>query len=365
MQVFGLRHELRPAIDYLTLERALKVGKGKEFRVEEVSEGGSVTELKLLNGLDSPVLLVEGEILLGAKQNRTVYTTILVDKKSNITIPVACVEQGRWSRMPAARFALSDLYAHSSLRYAKLNFVARARAAFGARGTRDSRGAYPVDQGGVWNKVQMFQTSSAAQSPTGSADEAYRTFKQRSGEPIEFTCPRDCSGIAVAIDGRLAGVECFDRPDTMEKVFPRLIQSYITEAMLRKVVSGKGVGAGRTEAEQDKPLASDKVVSFLRDVAGAKVTSAPGIGMGEDLRAQASAWSAAVLTYKDRGLHGQVLLGGVGGTAVADRHIIMTVAAQHSHEDATDPVGLCLYELASGAGQLQRRCPSSRPRHHL
>ena len=58
MQVFGLRHEMRPAIDYLILERALKVGKGKDLRVEEVSEGGSVTELKVHNGLDSQVLLV-------------------------------------------------------------------------------------------------------------------------------------------------------------------------------------------------------------------------------------------------------------------------------------------------------------------
>jgi hypothetical protein len=128
MQLFGLRHKMRPAIDYLTLERALKVGKGEEFRVDEVSVGGSVTDLKVHNGLDSPVLLVEGEILLGAKQNRTVYTTILVDKKSDIIIPVACVEQGRWSHRPAAKFALSDQYAHSSLRYAKLAFLGKARA---------------------------------------------------------------------------------------------------------------------------------------------------------------------------------------------------------------------------------------------
>ena len=54
MQLFGLRHGMRPAIDYLTLERALKVGKGEEFRVDEVSVGGSVTDLKVHNGLDSP-----------------------------------------------------------------------------------------------------------------------------------------------------------------------------------------------------------------------------------------------------------------------------------------------------------------------
>lgn len=316
MQLFGLSHGMRPAIDYLTLDRALKVGNGKEFRVEEVSVGGSVTDLKVHNGLDSPVLLVEGEILLGAKQNRTVYTTILVDRKSDITIPVACVEQGRWSHRPATRFTLSEQYAHSSLRYAKLASLGKVRAAAGERASHDRQRAYPVDQGGVWDEVQSFEMCHGTQSPTSSADEAYRVVRDRLGEPIEFTCPRDCSGIAVTIDGRLAGIECFDRPDTMEKVFPRLIQSYVSEAMLRQVISrgrkrtGTRGSADDTGAdvEENHPLAAAAVESFLRDVAASKVTSAAGVGMGEDLRAQASDWSAAVLAYEKSGLHGQVLL---------------------------------------------------------
>ncbi len=255
MQLFGLHHTLRPAIDYLTLEQAMQAGKGKEFKVE----------------------------------------------------------QGRWSHRPGARFGLSGKYAHSSLRYAKLAYLGKVRAAVPDGEPLAREMAYPVDQGGVWNNVQSFEMRSDAHSATSSADEVYRTFKERLSDPIEFTCPRDCSGIAVAIDGRIAGIECFDRPDTMEKVFPRLIQSYITEAMLRKVISGKGKAAADsdaegTEAEERKSVASAVVESFLRNVAGSKVTSAPGIGMGEDLRAQSDEWSAAVLTYEERGLHGQVLL---------------------------------------------------------
>ncbi len=108
MQVFSLHHKMRPSLDYLTLERALKEEGGKGVSVEEVSSAGSVTELKVLNRLKSPVLLLEGEILMGAKQTRTVHTSILVDGKSTIIIPVACVESGRWDSFPKAGFGLSD-----------------------------------------------------------------------------------------------------------------------------------------------------------------------------------------------------------------------------------------------------------------
>jgi hypothetical protein len=43
------------------------------------------------------VLILDGEELVGAKQNRIVNTTILVAAGAEIVIPVSCVEQGRWT----------------------------------------------------------------------------------------------------------------------------------------------------------------------------------------------------------------------------------------------------------------------------
>lgn len=301
MQVFALRHALKPALDYLTLEQALKVGGGKKLRIEEVSSAGSVNDLKVVNELDSPVLLVEGEILLGAKQNRTIHTTILVDENSEITIPVACVESGRWSSVFKGGFSVSDHYAHASMRYSKLNHVASVRAAAGPAAAGHREADYSVDQGDVWENVAEFSELGQAHSGTSDAEEVYRKFKERADSWHEFTCPRDSSGIAVAIDGRLIGVECFDRPGTLQKVFPRLIQSYVSEAMMREI-SGEPRSAARA------PVTGEQIESFLREVAGSKVDSAPGVGLGEDLRARTARWSAAVLTCRGGSLHGQVLL---------------------------------------------------------
>ena len=63
----------------------------------EVSRGGSVPELKVVNKSDRMLLILDGEELVGAKQNRIVNTTILIAGNTATVIPVSCVEQGRWS----------------------------------------------------------------------------------------------------------------------------------------------------------------------------------------------------------------------------------------------------------------------------
>ena len=87
-----------PVADYVTLDEALPRG----LRITEVDEAGSVPELVVENPLDERVLLYDGEELVGAKQNRILNVSVLVEAKSKLTIPVSCVEQGRWSRTSAA-----------------------------------------------------------------------------------------------------------------------------------------------------------------------------------------------------------------------------------------------------------------------
>src|SRR5262245_4041299 len=65
--------------EYLTLQEAMEKGL---LSVEEVSSAGSVPQLKAVNRADSPVLLLDGEETVGAKQNRVLNTSILLVEKS-------------------------------------------------------------------------------------------------------------------------------------------------------------------------------------------------------------------------------------------------------------------------------------------
>ena len=99
----------------LEFEEAL--GRGL-VEVTEVSEGGSVPNLFVRNKADRDVIIVDGELLVGAKQNRVVNTTIVVPAHTSVEIPVTCVEQGRW-RYSSRNFSSSRSHSSSSLRSLK------------------------------------------------------------------------------------------------------------------------------------------------------------------------------------------------------------------------------------------------------
>src|SRR5687767_14277648 len=59
-------------------------------------DGGVVQELLAFNKGPRPVLIVEGETLIGARQNRMVAHTVVVGPGMRVDVPVGCMEHGRW-----------------------------------------------------------------------------------------------------------------------------------------------------------------------------------------------------------------------------------------------------------------------------
>ena len=113
----------------MTLDEA--IGKGLE--IAETGPDGTVPELTVTNPLDEAVLLYDGEELVGAKQNRILDVSVLVAAGSKLTIPVSCVEQGRW-RSVSRTFSAAPHVSSTDLRRAKA-------AALASRGTRSRRRA--------------------------------------------------------------------------------------------------------------------------------------------------------------------------------------------------------------------------------
>ena len=139
--------------DWLTLEEA-----GARARVTEVSEAGSVPFLTVANGADRPLLLLDGEELIGAKQNRILNTTVLVAAHTEVTIPVSCVEQGRWGYR-GRQFRPGDASLYASLRARKAAWVSQSIRA--GRGHR-------ADQGEVWAHLADRASQLRVDSATGA-----------------------------------------------------------------------------------------------------------------------------------------------------------------------------------------------------
>lgn len=115
------------------------------------------------------MLIVEGEELVGAKQNRMVNLTFLVTGMSEVLIPVSCVEQGRWNcRTPD--FHSGQKVMHFSLRRSHQNAM--------KDNIRAGRGLQ-ANQMRVWDDIQEKSVSMSVQSPTGALTDLFDTYETR------------------------------------------------------------------------------------------------------------------------------------------------------------------------------------------
>ncbi|MHC4673381.1 MAG: ARPP-1 family domain-containing protein [Planctomycetota bacterium] len=89
LSILGLRWQGKDGLEYLTLDEALETG---EFEVTEIDGEGDVPKLTVKNRLGKMVFLMAGEELIGAKQNRILDVSLMVDANKEVKIPVSCVE---------------------------------------------------------------------------------------------------------------------------------------------------------------------------------------------------------------------------------------------------------------------------------
>ena len=91
LAVFPLLSRTTGPPAYRSLAAALEHGA----RIEE-APAASVGALIVHNPLHLPVLLYEGQEVLGARQNRVFASSALVPAGASLRVPVTCVERHRW-----------------------------------------------------------------------------------------------------------------------------------------------------------------------------------------------------------------------------------------------------------------------------
>jgi hypothetical protein len=264
---------------YLILDQAMATG---QFRIVEVSVAGSVPELKVINGLSQPVLLLDGEELIGVKQNRVLNLTIMIPAKTEMTIPVSCVEAGRW-RHDSDSFAAAGRAQFARGRAKKLTQVSAALCETGGR---------HGDQTDIWNEIATKSVRMGVSSPTGAMAALYEQNQAQLNDFVHAMprCERQV-GAVVSINGQIVGVDVFDCADIFTGQAAKLIRSYAVDAMDRPSTA---VGNGPT---------ADAVRAFLDEVGGANTTRSKALGLGDDLRLDGLALAGAALEISGQIVH--------------------------------------------------------------
>ena len=248
---------------YLTLDEALSTGVAE---ITEISAQGSVPELLVVNRGAKPVLILDGEELVGAKQNRVVNLTILVPAQAKVTIPVSCVEAGRW-RARSRAFSSAPRTQYAAGRARRMRQVTESMQFSGARHS---------DQAAVWADIAEKSARMGADSPSGAMEEIFLRHGEFADRCVETlrAVPRQ-AGALFLLDGRVVGFDLFDRASTLRRLLPKLVRSVAMDAV------DKGMGVG----DSDHPRRPDLQVGLepAPDRRGANDPRRPDVYVGRQV----------------------------------------------------------------------------------
>jgi ARG/rhodanese/phosphatase superfamily protein len=253
--------------------------------IEELA-GGQVPRLLARNRGTDPVLFIDGEHLIGAKQNRIINTSMLLPATSDTKLPVTCVEQGRWHYGGSSAFTPSDDTAFTHLR--AVNKAAVAAALRAGQGHRS-------DQGIAWETVSTHLSRILGDvGPTAAMAGGFvgrRADVQGIVASIGAPQPDQC-GVLACVGGRVVALDAFDKPATLARLWPRLIAGYALEA-----IDVLATGIAPTTLEPD---AAER---FLRSVIGGQATEHDGVAMGMDVVITGDQTTASALVWQGAVVH--------------------------------------------------------------
>ncbi len=245
------------ALPFLTLEEALE----KELlEIMEKSEDGHVPELLVKNIGELDVIILEGEELRGAKQNRIVNTTIIVPAGAEIVVPVSCVEQGRW-HYTSRRFSSGENVLYSSLRKKSHRSVTKS--------LRMHR-VHRSDQSEIWSDIKSKAERLAIESETDAMSDIQFALATPEAEKDlfeEIPYQEKQIGFLAFINGGFAGGDFFGSSELCRKQMKKLLRGYYLDAV------DKGTEFPKVEAGE-----------ILEQISNAHQEQFSTIGKGTEIR---------------------------------------------------------------------------------
>ena len=273
--IVPIKTPINHKIDILTLK------KGFELDLVNVKEceDSTVNTIIVENKSVVPLLLVDGEEIVGGDQNRIIDTTILISPQSKMKVPVDCTEHGRWGFK--SNFKQSEHIANFTTRLAK---------------KRASRNNESVQQA-VWDSIDELEMSRSFSSPTQAMSESYEDAKDDLNEFLdEFKIDEGQSGVAVLIDGELKGFEVFLNSEIYTEYHEKIIKSYLINAEINDSLFTVDTTAIRSQI--DDALSED-------------FEEVKNEGLETHLEFKSEYGIGSCYTYKDELIHMSYLVGSV------------------------------------------------------
>ena len=248
--------------DFITLDEGIRSG---EVVVTEVGNlhstmrrrppyqvrpytGAEVNRLVLVNNSKHPLILLAGEVVTGGKQDRVVGKDRIVPAESDpVDLSVFCVEHGRWTETSAKFDTHASVMLQPSVRMKAMadqdqqkvwDEVGKSRAAMASK----AAAAPTVGGGGIGGgnySVQMNElnstTSYAKARELGvvkqQVDSIVEPMQKSYESVIKQLRNQNAVGVVVAVKGHIVWADMFASSALLAKYWPKLLDSYATEAL--------------------------------------------------------------------------------------------------------------------------------------
>jgi hypothetical protein len=254
------------------------------LQVREVSESGSVPNLLVLNRSEHYVLILEGEEVIGGKQNRIFNTSVIVAPDTEINANVACCEAGRWN------YRRNDFGSSSSLMGSRIRTASKLSV---TRNLRD-HGEARTDQQGVWDGIHEFAAAYGSHSSTSAYDEIKEGVRLRLDDYMQgLSTVEGQTGAFFEVNGKPLGLELLCQSELFAKNYLKIAESFATEALLHP--------------NEDQKIDPGCVKARIEGFSRYSPTVHKSLGEGSDIRLDGPDFIGSGLYWKDALVHLSIL----------------------------------------------------------
>lgn len=279
---------------YITLEQGLETST---VEIKELDEGARVSDILFRNLSDNPVLLFEGEELLGAMQNRILNVSVLVSPHTKQVLPVSCVEAGRWHHTESdprkQKFSTAN-----RMHYARGRALENRAVSMNLQATRE----YRSDQSRIWRDIDEKSARLNVHSDSSAADAMYVSSNPKIDKFVKWFkhLPSQVGSVFI-LDGQVSGLDLYSNESTHEQMLPRLIRSYALDAVDSSYTrTAKKSKMSESQTDESGKTAAEE---FLAKLGNSWTKRFKGVCMGENIRFMDDSLTGSALELDTRLLH--------------------------------------------------------------
>jgi hypothetical protein len=173
-----------------------------------------INRISFANQGDIPVLMLDGEEIIGSLQNRIAADSILIPARSTSNIPVICAEEGRWDDLGSFQTGYCS--------------YPGIRAILSRRGSMKNG-----IQKKIWKEIERKLTATKTLSTTSSMHDIYDNLHDEVARYIEDfdSLNHNTTGFIGVAGGKILGCDIFHDSAAYRKFELKLARSYALDAI--------------------------------------------------------------------------------------------------------------------------------------